>query len=128
MLARLPQLSAAQALAELESGLPKLWLTWKALSIRKRRPDVFDADYRPLQVDGEGAEHVIAFARGGELMTVVPRAVAHGPLRERVARVQLPAGVFRDVLTGQRYDADAQGLRVGSLWAEFPVALLERQT
>jgi (1->4)-alpha-D-glucan 1-alpha-D-glucosylmutase len=128
MLARLPQLRAAQTLDELESGLPKMWLTWKALSVRRHRPEVFEREYRPVAVQGESAEHVIAFMRGGELVTVVPRSVAQGDLRDRNARVLLPAGGWRDVLSGQRVEADAEGVRVGSLWAEFPVALLERQS
>ncbi|HKU44683.1 MAG TPA: alpha amylase C-terminal domain-containing protein, partial [Polyangiales bacterium] len=127
-LTRLPNLRAAQAMAELESGLPKLWLTWKVLGVRKRRPQLFEADYRPLAVQGSAAENVIAFTRGDELATVVPRAPTRGELRDRTARLQLPPGTWREVFSDQRFETDAQGVAVGKLWSEFPVALLERQT
>jgi (1->4)-alpha-D-glucan 1-alpha-D-glucosylmutase len=128
LLARLPSLSPEQVLAEMAQGTPKLWLTWKALQLRARRPSAFDSDYRPLPASGRDAASVIAFARDDTLITVVPRLVARGELRDRDARIPVTQGSWQDVLTGQRFTGDEAGLQVGSIWARFPVALLERQT
>ena len=62
-------------LAEVDSGLPKLWLLRQALHLRQARPDAFGpgADYRPLVASGGAAGHVVAFLRGGRVATIVPR-------------------------------------------------------
>ncbi|HEX4498841.1 MAG TPA: malto-oligosyltrehalose synthase, partial [Thermoanaerobaculia bacterium] len=113
-------------LARMDDGLPKLWLTHRALQLRRRLPEAFDArgSYEPLQVSGPRADHAIAFARGGEVAVVVPRL----PLRLggdwEDTTVALPPGSWRDELTGEEV---AGGERpVAELLARFPVALLAR--
>jgi (1->4)-alpha-D-glucan 1-alpha-D-glucosylmutase len=127
LLERLPKLSVEDVLADMVAGTPKLWLTWKTLQFRKQRPEVFDGDYQPLIASGSEASSVLAFARAGELVTVVPRLVARGRLHERDARIPLAEGAWRDVLTGSRFTGHAQGVPVGAIWSRFPVALLERE-
>jgi (1->4)-alpha-D-glucan 1-alpha-D-glucosylmutase len=64
----------------------KLYLTWKTLQLRARRPDAFsEGTYEPL----EAGPDVCAFTRGGEVLVAVE-------LRPE-ARFEPPAG-FRDVL------------------------------
>jgi (1->4)-alpha-D-glucan 1-alpha-D-glucosylmutase len=69
---------------------------------------------------------VVAFARGGRTVTVVPRL----PLRlaERGGwgdtAVRLPDGAWRDSLTGREHAHDA---RMSDVLDGFPVALLERR-
>jgi (1->4)-alpha-D-glucan 1-alpha-D-glucosylmutase len=46
----------------------KLYLTWKALELRARRPEAFAGTYEPLDL-GPG---VCAFVRGGTVLVVVP--------------------------------------------------------
>jgi len=66
--------------ANLDYGRAKLYLTWKTLSIRKSEPGLFrDGCYLPLDVSGEKAEHVVAYAREHAERTaivVVPRLCA----------------------------------------------------
>ena len=128
-------MSVDEVMADLAVGTPKLWLTWKTLQLRKRRPEAFEGDYTPLIASGRDAAGVLAFSRGNALVTVVPRLVArhghgNGGLHDRDARVPLHEGAWRDVLTGHRFTGDGlsgEGLAVGAILARFPVALLERE-
>ncbi len=80
-------------LAELKAGAPvreenmKLYLVWKALELRARRPEAFAGTYEPLDY-GEG---ICAFSRNQEVIVAVA-------VRPDAAFVE-PAG-FRDVLGG----------------------------
>ena len=61
------QSRAAQARAlldNLEDGKAKLYVTWKALSLRREHPEWFtEGDYLALHADGPRADHLCAFAR-----------------------------------------------------------------
>ncbi|MEX1343706.1 MAG: malto-oligosyltrehalose synthase [Candidatus Limnocylindrales bacterium] len=130
-------------LAAVETGLPKLWVIRQALALRGRRPGAFapEASYRPLTSSGRAADHVVAFARADEIVTVTPRLplrLARGRIGARLVapatrwadtRVELPPGRWRDVLTGDRLrvTASSRGLRVARVLGHFPVALLERE-
>jgi (1->4)-alpha-D-glucan 1-alpha-D-glucosylmutase len=106
-------------LAQSDAGLPKLFVTRQALHLRNRRPDAFGplASYQPLA----GPGNVVAFARSGAVVTVVPRLVLSHP--EREGTVSLPSGAWRNLLTGE--EVGHGEVEVGSLLARFPVALLE---
>ncbi|MDQ1711465.1 MAG: (1-_4)-alpha-D-glucan 1-alpha-D-glucosylmutase [Frankiaceae bacterium] len=104
-------------------GAPKLLLVSRALRLRRARPAAFAGAYQPLGAAGAWADRVVAFARGGDVVTVVPRLSVHVDDWKDTA-VAVPAGSWRNVLTG---DTVAGGDRlVADLWARFPVALLER--
>ncbi|MFD5714411.1 malto-oligosyltrehalose synthase [Streptomyces pharetrae] len=103
-------------------------LTAAALRLRARRPEVFGeaATYAPLSAEGPAADHVLAYARSGEVVTAVTRlslrlAEAGG---WRDTRLALPPGRWADVLTpGREFTGHA---RVAELLEPLPVALLER--
>ncbi|MGI8999778.1 MAG: malto-oligosyltrehalose synthase [Candidatus Limnocylindria bacterium] len=106
-------------------GLPKLWLIHRALAVRARRPATFGASatYTPLLARGSLADAVVAFVRGDDVVTVVPRLV------RRVERlgwgdtmIPLPAGRWRG-LDGADYSGT---IRLDTLLRAFPVAILER--
>ena len=67
--------SPAKVMARADEGLPKMWTIHKALQLRRERPESFgaEADYVPLMVDGAKHDHVIAYLRGEDVVTVVPR-------------------------------------------------------
>ena len=46
----------------------KLWVTWKLLDLRRRRPEAFSGGYTPL----DAPEHVCAFRRGPDVAVFVP--------------------------------------------------------
>jgi (1->4)-alpha-D-glucan 1-alpha-D-glucosylmutase len=108
-----------------ESGLPKLWVVCQALELRRRRPEAFgpQGGYAPAAASDE---HAIAFSRGGVAVTVAPRFTARLEGTWGPTVVHLPAGAWRNVLTGQRLTGGQQPL--AELLRRFPVALLERET
>ncbi|MEV5385209.1 malto-oligosyltrehalose synthase [Streptomyces sp. NPDC052721] len=103
-------------------------LTAAALRLRARRPEAFgaDASYDPLTAEGPAADHCLAFARSGAVVTAVTRlslrlAEAGG---WRDTRLPLPPGRWTDVLTpGREFTGHAP---VADLLDRLPVALLER--
>jgi (1->4)-alpha-D-glucan 1-alpha-D-glucosylmutase len=112
-------------------GDEKLWLTHRALVLRRERPDLFqgrDAAYHALPTT---TGHALAFgrARGEEPVEVVTVAtrLAHG-LAQRGGwgenRVALPEGRWRDALGGREHEGGMVPLDV--LLDDWPVALLVR--
>jgi (1->4)-alpha-D-glucan 1-alpha-D-glucosylmutase len=109
-------------------GEAKLWVTHRALRLRKERPELLGpgAAYERLVATGASAEHAVAYLRGGGCAVVVPRLVLGLAARKwRDTTVELPDGQWRDELTG----AETSGglVSVGGLLDAFPVALLVRQ-
>jgi (1->4)-alpha-D-glucan 1-alpha-D-glucosylmutase len=105
-----------------------LWVTHRALRLRKERPDLLGpgAAYEPLVAGGASAEHAVAFLRGGGCAVVAPRLVLGLAARRwRDTTIELPDGDWRDELTG----AEVRGglVALDQLLAAFPVALLVRQ-
>ena len=124
LLERARNASATEALAGLNDGLAKLWLIRRTLQLRRRRPELFgpSGTYQPLHAKGMRADHVVAFARGGEAVVVVPRLV-HG-LGGQWGRtsLELPAGEWQDEFSGRRQRGGR--VQVARLLADFPLALL----
>ena len=116
----------------------KLYLTWRALQLRARRPDLFrDGDYQPLGTEGANAEHLCAFARrldGQVAITVVPRLLARlSDEHENTVdwgdtRVLLPPGDWYDLLGGRRHRVEQSGVAAGDLLTPLPLALLVDDT
>ncbi|POX63269.1 malto-oligosyltrehalose synthase [Streptomyces sp. Ru62] len=103
-------------------------LTTAALRLRARRPEAFGAgaSYDPLTAEGPAADHCLAFARSGSVVTVVTRLSLR--LSEaggwRDTRLPLPPGRWADVLVpGREFTGQAS---VAELLDRLPVALLER--
>ena len=128
----------------MNDGRVKLYLTWRALTLRKRMPELFQpGEYVPLNVSGEQAKHVVAFARRHESRMVIvavprlsaqllknkPRLVGDKEIWSDT-RVNIPfaASDLRNVFSGKMVTAsegDGAGLMAESLFQDFPVALLE---
>jgi (1->4)-alpha-D-glucan 1-alpha-D-glucosylmutase len=124
-------------------GRVKLFVIRQALGVRRRRAELFArGEYRPIDVEGARAEHVCAFARtgpGGPVLTVVPRLLAaRGVVPVTGAEywddtaLVLPAEArapLRNAFTGAAInpagDGETRRLLLGTVLADFPVALLE---
>ena len=107
---------------------PKLLVTHRALDLRRRRPDLLGpgASYEPLDATGASADHAVAFLRGGGCAVVAPRLVLGLAARRwRDTTVELPAGRWRDELTGAEVDGGL--VPVAELLVSQSVALLVRQ-
>jgi (1->4)-alpha-D-glucan 1-alpha-D-glucosylmutase len=126
LLGEISTMGVEQVWARIEEGLPKMWAIWRALAVRKRRPDLFGsgASFDPLRARGPRANHVIAFARGREALTVVPRLVMG--LREDWddTAIELPDGRWINEMTREPIEGGIVAMR--DLLSRFPVALLAR--
>jgi (1->4)-alpha-D-glucan 1-alpha-D-glucosylmutase len=125
LLAELAHLSCAEVLARSHEGLPKLFVTYHALRLRRRRPECFGAAgaYRPLRTRGRHADRVVAFARGDKVASIAPRLLLGLHDGWGDTTVELPAGQFVSVFCGG--PPVAGRVRVSALLEQFPVALLE---
>jgi (1->4)-alpha-D-glucan 1-alpha-D-glucosylmutase len=128
-------------LKDWRSGRAKLRLLQAGLTLRRARPKLFaEGDYIPLEVTGDKADHVVAFARHHAddwLITVATRLplllldgastplVPPGPWTG--TRIMLPARArhvsFRNVLTGEISPPSA-GVEVAKILSGFPAVLL----
>ncbi len=135
----------SEILLHMKDGRIKLYLTQRTLSIRKSDPALFQhGRYIPLNVRGEKADHVCAFAReveGRLAIVAVPRLCAAllGDTRTTPCdvavwadtEIELPEGAARCVhnaFTGEcvalRGEGQRQTLPMGKALRDFPVALL----
>jgi (1->4)-alpha-D-glucan 1-alpha-D-glucosylmutase len=116
--------AVAEALRRADEGLPKLWVIHRALCLRRERPQSFGAKaaYRPMKIAGGKACHAIAYLRGNDVATIVPRLVKSLNGDWQQTAVTLPEGSWTNRLTG----ASVSGGRVAIQEAlrDFPVALL----
>ncbi|HMC09109.1 MAG TPA: malto-oligosyltrehalose synthase [Actinomycetota bacterium] len=123
--------------SQVASGAPKLAVIQAALRVRRRLPGPFRAgsEYLPLSATGPAAGRVVAFSRGGAVITVVPRLVlglmgdgAGGrwelsPEAAWQTVIELPAGRWKDEISGREHSGP---VALGDLLDVLPVALLVR--
>ncbi|ULE32671.1 malto-oligosyltrehalose synthase [Mycobacterium sp. IDR2000157661] len=104
---------------------PKMRVVNAALRMRRDLPSSFtDGGYRPVLADGSGAEHVVAFLRGDDVLTAATRhAVRLSETGWGDTSLELPAGVWQDRISGVRHSGQ---VLAAELFTELPVALLER--
>ncbi len=105
------------------TGAAKLWVTAQALHARRDAPELFTG-YTPLHASGPGADHVVAFDRGGAV-TVATRlpvglAASGGWLGTELGL----NGGWVDALTGRSHTGP---VAVAALLDRYPVALLLRR-
>ena len=132
------QRRAEDLLRNLADGQAKLHVIREGLKLRKQHPELFHGGrYQPLYASSGREENIVAFALRGEGRSIVaaaPRLFA-GLVSEQQpypmghaawdsARLPVPAGRYRDVLTGGEIDASGGSVSLAVLLGEFPVALL----
>ncbi|WP_263358035.1 malto-oligosyltrehalose synthase [Acidicapsa ligni] len=119
---------AEEIMREIDRGVPKMWVTHKALSLRRQHPEWFGADagYTPLLAEGLKREHVVAYLRGSHVVTIVPRWTLKLGDSWASTTLNLPQGNWKNALTGDVIKGGR--LRVQTLLQHFPVALLTRET
>ena len=117
-----------EIMKRMDSGMPKLWLLYQALHLRREQPQCFDrnAAYSPLAADGPRKDHMIAYLRGEAVAVVAPRWSARLGGNAASTSIDLPSGRWAHLLTGEFFDGGR--VRVQNLFRSFPVALLKRNT
>ncbi|HEY1487138.1 MAG TPA: malto-oligosyltrehalose synthase, partial [Micromonosporaceae bacterium] len=108
------------------SGAAKLLVTSRALRLRSEFPELFTS-YRPMYARGPHARHALAFDRGGAIAvaTRLPVALAADGGWSDEDRIVLPAGLWRDALTGAPAEGD---VLLRDLLGQYPVALLAEES
>jgi len=133
LLEEVAAVSAADLAQGWQDGREKLFVTQRLLESRRSRPDLFaEADYQPLEVEGERSVRLCAFARNRgsqSLIVAVPRLV-YGLYRGSetadwgAAEIVLPGhGTWRNLFSG-RLLVLRDRVRVRDLFADFPVCVL----
>ena len=126
-LAELHTLTLEQVMQRMDDGLPKMHLLHRSLCLRRERPEWFGADaaYEAVTAKGAESEHIVAFVRGGRVMTVVPRhsLALGGDWKDTT--IAVPSGKWRNRLTGESISSGT--VEVAELFRAFPVALLVRE-
>jgi (1->4)-alpha-D-glucan 1-alpha-D-glucosylmutase len=119
-------MNAEEIVKRMDSGMPKLWVLYKALHLRREKPEWFskDAEFVPLSVEGPKRLHLIAFLRGESVAALAPRWNIKLGGGFGSTTVALPAGNWTNVFTGDRVKGGSR--RVQQLFQKFPVALLVR--
>ncbi|MEO6922448.1 MAG: malto-oligosyltrehalose synthase [Bryocella sp.] len=120
-------MDAHAVMDRMDDGLPKLWIIHHALHLRKQHRDWFDeaADYTPLRAHGAKADHIIAYARGHNLVTVAPRFIVTLKDSWDDTHLTLPtSGAWTNELTGESVGSGE--ILIKDLLQSFPVALLTR--
>ncbi len=127
LLSQLPQLDPEAILAGMDKGLPKLWVIRQTLHLRRAHPDFLGprADYSPLYATGRKADHLVAFVRGQDVISLAPRLVMGLNNDWDDTIVTLPSGKWHNVLTGD--EADGGAVRLQELLGRFPVGLLMKR-
>jgi (1->4)-alpha-D-glucan 1-alpha-D-glucosylmutase len=122
----LPSLKVETICAREEEGLPKLWLIYQALKTRRDCVECFGRDscYAPLTAAGRRRDHIVAFARGGRVATVVPRLILSVGGDWMDTAISLPDGTWKNQLTGEQVESRCG---IQDLFQKFPVALLVRE-
>jgi (1->4)-alpha-D-glucan 1-alpha-D-glucosylmutase len=125
LMRRVRNLNAAEALADWDSGVPKLWMTARILRLRNQRPEDFSpaSKYQPLVAQGSHLGRLLAFRRGDNLIAVVPRFTMTLAGEWADTRLPLPGGAWRNCFTDELIQRE---VAPAALFAAFPVALLIR--
>lgn len=129
LLEEMKQLDVRAVRARMDEGLPKLWTIHHSLCLRNERRDAFGAGaiYEPLHAEGLFADSVIAYVRGGDVITVGQRLSVRRDGEWGDTSLRLPEGRWLNRLTGERLEIkDGNDVGLSALLMEFPVALLTR--
>ncbi|MFB0833711.1 malto-oligosyltrehalose synthase [Arthrobacter halodurans] len=123
---RLDALREAEPPAVANDAAAKMLLISRALRLKRARPEFFEG-YEAVAVEGEAAEHLFAFDRGGAitLVTRLPLGLERaGGWRDTA--VLLDPGTYRDVITGRELSCDGR-IPAREVFETYPAALLVKE-
>ena len=121
-------LSVEEIMESMDNGMPKLWVIYKALHLRRDHPEWFgdNSSYLPLTVEGPKQAHLIAFCRGKSVAVLAPRWNVRLGVGFGSTTVEIPPGRWTNVLCDEEVSEGKN--RAQYLLRRFPVALLVRDT
>jgi (1->4)-alpha-D-glucan 1-alpha-D-glucosylmutase len=139
---------ARDLIANRDNGMIKLYLIYKALNYRREKREIFEkGEYLTIEVMGEKANNVCAFARrlgNSTVLVIAPRLFA-GLMQQKedlpfgkevwknssiIVPFDVPGVRYRNIFTGETLTAvmheGATVLYLSEIISDFPVALMER--
>jgi (1->4)-alpha-D-glucan 1-alpha-D-glucosylmutase len=118
----------ASVLEHWDVGEPKLWVLHRALRARRHAPGAFGATggYDPRWAEGPRRDHVVAFARGADFVTIGSRHTARLGNDWDGTFLDVGRGPWVDVFTDRRHTGPK--LAVRDVLGPLPVALLARES
>jgi len=139
LLTEVKEMPVAEAMERWREGLPKLWLLYRLLDLRRTHKNLFDrGSYEPVEIVGDENLHAIAFARvfeGKQIVVAVPRLILRHCEPGRRSwissafartRLLLPGGASRyRTLTGE--EISGREVALSELWSDLPVAVLKAE-
>ncbi len=127
LLKSLDNMTPEAVIAEMEKGLPKLYLTRQTLWLRRNHPGIFSpsSGYRPLPAKGVEKKHVVAYMRGEQAVVVVPRLIMGFSRDWHDTRIDLPNGLWLNLFTHETVTGPQ--VMIADLLARFPVGLLIKE-
>lgn len=133
--------SAALLLQHWHDGRIKQKVLAALLADRARTPNLYaSGDYHGIRARGRMADHVLAFARtcgSDRLLVAVPRLVSGLTRDERVplgadawgdTSLPLPAGVWRNIITGEARKVGENPTALAELFSDLPFSVLRAQS
>lgn len=128
LLSEIPSLTTDEILRRTDEGLPKLWVTYQALRMRRERHESFGeaGSYKPLRAEGSKAGHFVGFGRGENILVVAPRLCWQLAGDWENTTVDVPPGNWLNVLSGEPVKSGRAS--PSEVLRTFPVALLVRNT
>jgi len=138
LLKSLSTTSPEELISDWKSGRIKLFVIQRLLQFRRRHEEFFRlANYFPLFLQGEKADHLVAFLRTYQdetLLVVVPRLTAKLgpiPLNQIWADTKLDSaclpGIWSDILTDKSHAFQEQEILVSNILTHFPFTVLSRK-
>jgi len=117
---------AEEILKRMDDGMPKLWVIFKSLHLRRTHPAWFgkNAAHLPIRVDGPRKDHLVAYMRGENVAVIAPRWYLKIDGNFGSTTVEFPEGSWTHLLTGEHIKGGA--VRAQNLLKRFPVALLTK--
>jgi (1->4)-alpha-D-glucan 1-alpha-D-glucosylmutase len=132
---------ATALLRQWRDGRIKQMVLAALLADRARTPNLYAfGDYHALWASGRYAEHVLAFTRScgrDRLIVVVPRLISGlvqdqtalpGPEAWAGTSLPLPAGTWRNVITGEAITIGQTPTAIAELFADLPFSVLRAQS
>lgn len=119
-------LTIDDVMMRMDQGLPKLWLIYKTLALRKKHPELFNGtEYTSLMLQGEKPQHGVAFLRKDAVLTFTQRLVVS--LKEHWGKTYLniPAGNWLNILTEERFTGGK--IMITDIIKKFPVAIFVKE-
>lgn len=124
-LAQCGKTTAAQLATQWDAGLPKIWMTQRVLNVRRSHATSFEGAHQPLSARGARLGHLLAYLRGDEVITVVPRFTLTLAGDWEDTLFPLPPGSWRNAFTESVHTGDVSP---AELFEVFPVALFIRHS